>query len=55
MVKPPFLTDSEAVIDSADYLAGLGVIGITLCPTRVSRNTVAWELWQARLYPPPNL
>lgn len=58
MVKPPFLTDGEAVTDvvqSVDYLTGLGVEGMTLCPTRVSRNTVAWELWQAGLYQPPNL
>ncbi|NUP46308.1 MAG: hypothetical protein HOW97_03180 [Catenulispora sp.] len=58
MVKPPFLTDAEAVTDvvqSVDYLTGLGVTGMTLCPTRVSRNTVAWELWQAGLYQPPNL
>ncbi|WP_416976927.1 hypothetical protein [Streptomyces sp. T028] len=58
MIKPPFLTDGEAVTDvvqSVDYLTGLGVQGITLCPTRVSRNTVAWELWQAGLYTPPNL
>ncbi|MBV9022789.1 MAG: hypothetical protein JO362_03020 [Streptomycetaceae bacterium] len=58
MVKPPFLSDGEAVTDvvqSVDYLTGLGVTGMTLCPTRVSRNTVAWELWQAGLYMPPNL
>ncbi|MFI7356174.1 radical SAM protein [Streptomyces avidinii] len=58
MVKPPFLTDGEAVTDvveSVDYLTGLGVRGMTLCPTRVSRNTVAWELWQAGQYTPPNL
>ncbi|MFJ2478179.1 radical SAM protein [Streptomyces sp. NPDC087659] len=58
MVKPPFLTDGEAVTDvvqSVDYLTGLGVAGMTLCPTRVSRNTVAWELWQAGLYTAPNL
>jgi radical SAM enzyme (TIGR01210 family) len=58
MVKPPFLTDGEAVTDvvqSVDYLTGLGVRGMTLCPTRVSRNTVAWELWSAGRYTPPNL
>ncbi|GIH69890.1 radical SAM protein [Sphaerimonospora thailandensis] len=58
MVKPPFLTDGEAVTDvvqSVDYLTKLGVRGMTLCPTRVSRNTVAWELWQAGQYTPPNL
>lgn len=58
MVKPPFLTDGEAVTDvvgSVDYLSALGVHGITLCPTRVSPDTVAWQLWQAGLYEPPNL
>ncbi|SRR6266568_1177373 len=58
MVKPPFLSEGEAVTDvveSVDYLTGLGVRGLTLCPTRVSRNTVAWELWQAGQYTPPNL
>lgn len=58
MIKPPFLTDGEAVSDvagSADYLTELGVRGITLCPTRVARNTVAWELWRAGAYTPPNL
>lgn len=58
MVKPPFLTDGEAVTDvvaSVAYLAQLGVRGVTLCPTRVSRNTVAWQLWSAGQYTPPNL
>jgi hypothetical protein len=58
MVKPPFLTDEEAVTDvvqSVAYLNRLGVRGMTLCPTRVSRNTVAWHLWDAGLYSPPNL
>jgi hypothetical protein len=58
MLKPPFLTDGEAVTDvveSVAYLTGLGVQGMTLCPTRVSRNTVAWELWRAGQYTPPNL
>ncbi|MDQ2706989.1 MAG: hypothetical protein M3Z25_04860 [Actinomycetota bacterium] len=58
MVKPPFLTDAEALADvraSVDYLSGHGVSGITLCPTRVARNTVAWELWKAGMYAPPNL
>ncbi|MFI9788625.1 radical SAM protein [Kitasatospora sp. NPDC051984] len=58
MIKPPFVSEGEAVTDvveSVDYLTGLGVRGVTLCPTRVSRNTVAWELWQAGQYTPPNL
>ncbi|MFE2639436.1 radical SAM protein [Streptomyces scopuliridis] len=58
MIKPPFLSEGEAVTDvvaSVDYLTGLGVRGMTLCPTRVSRHTVAWELWQTGQYMPPNL
>ncbi|MEU0383207.1 hypothetical protein [Streptomyces chartreusis] len=58
MVKPPFLRDDEAVtdvVDSVRYVRSLGVEGVTLCPTRVSRNTVAWQLWQAGSYRPPNL
>jgi archaeosine synthase beta-subunit len=58
MIKPPLLTDGEAmtdVLNSVDYVRSLGVEGVTLCPTRVSRNTVAWQLWQAGDYQPPNL
>lgn len=58
MIKPPLLTDAEAVtdvLDSVGYVHSLGVDGVTLCPTRVSRNTVAWQLWQAGNYQPPNL
>lgn len=58
MIKPPFLTDAEAVTDvvqSVDYVRSLGITGVTLCPTRVSRNTVAWHLWQSGHYQPPNL
>lgn len=58
MIKPPFVTEAEAltdVIDSVAYLKSRGVEGVTLCPTRVSRNTVAWELYQTGDYAPPNL
>lgn len=58
MIKPPFLTDEEAVTDvvqSVEYLRSLGVDGVTLCPTRVSRNTVAWWLHENGYYQPPNL
>ena len=58
MIKPPFLTDEEAITDviqSVDYVNSLGVKGVTLCPTRVARNTVAWKLLQLELYQPPNL
>jgi radical SAM enzyme (TIGR01210 family) len=58
MVKPPFLTDEEAlsdVVSSVEYVAELGVEGVTLCPTRISANTVAWELWNKDVYEPPSL
>ncbi len=58
MIKPPFVTDAEAltdVLESVTYLKSCGVDGVTLCPTRVSRNTVAWELYQTGDYKPPNL
>lgn len=58
MIKPPFLTDAEAITDvvqSVAYVRSLGVPSVTLCPTRVSRNTVAWRLWQSGYYQPPNL
>ncbi|OHV51759.1 MULTISPECIES: hypothetical protein [Frankia] len=58
MVKPPFLTDAEAITDvvsSVEYVRALGIQGVTLCPTRVSPNTVAWRLWESGAYQPPNL
>jgi hypothetical protein len=58
MIKPPFLTDAEAVTDvvqSVAYVRALGINGVTLCPTRVSRQTVAWQLYQTGQYLPPNL
>lgn len=58
MIKPPFLTDGEAITDvtqSVAYVRDLGVAGVTLCPTRVSRNTVAWQLYERGQYRPPNL
>jgi radical SAM enzyme (TIGR01210 family) len=58
MIKPPFLTDGEAITDvvqSVSYVRSLGIDGVTLCPTRLSRNTVAWQLYQNGVYQPPNL
>jgi len=58
MIKPPFLTDGEAltdVLESVTYLKSRGIDGVTVCPTRVSRNTVAWELYRNGEYEPPNL
>jgi radical SAM enzyme (TIGR01210 family) len=58
MIKPPFLTDEEAITDvaeSVEYLHALGVDSVTMCPTRVSANTVAWWLLERGRYEPPNL
>ncbi|MFJ9370532.1 hypothetical protein ACIRRA_39760 [Nocardia sp. NPDC101769] len=58
MIKPPFLTDAEAVtdvVDSTAYVADLGVGQVTLCPTRLAPNTVAWWLHQHGHYAAPNL
>lgn len=55
MVKPPFLTETEAVIDSCqtiEYLANLGVTHCTLCPTRVAPDTVLELLYKRGLYHP---
>ncbi|MFD4406582.1 hypothetical protein ACFWPH_27855 [Nocardia sp. NPDC058499] len=58
MVGPPFLTEAEAVtdvIDSTAYVASRGVDGVTVCPTRLAPNTVAWWLYQRGHYHAPNL
>ncbi|WP_157116503.1 hypothetical protein [Nocardia vaccinii] len=58
MIGPPFLTEAEAmtdVIGSTAYVASLGVSGVTLCPTRLAPNTVAWWLYQRGHYRAPNL
>lgn len=58
MIKPPFVTEEEAVTDileSVAYIKRQGIDGVTVCPTRVSPNTVAWELYQSGDYLPPNL
>lgn len=58
MIKPPFVSEEEAltdVIQSVAYIKERGIHGVTLCPTRVSKNTVAWELYKGGDYAPPNL
>lgn len=58
MIGPPFLTEAEAVtdvVDSTAYVASLGIGGVTLCPTRLAPNTVAWWLHQRGHYRAPNL
>ena len=43
MIKPPFVTEREAIIDTVQsirYLASLGIYDPILCTTRVAPNTV---------------
>ncbi|BBO86132.1 TIGR01210 family radical SAM protein [Desulfosarcina ovata subsp. sediminis] len=58
LIKPPFLDEREAfidAIDTIDYLVNLRLFSITLCPTRVAKNTLAYELYLKGFYSPPNL
>lgn len=58
MIKPPFLTESEAIqdtVDSVKYLDSLGLTNASICPTRISPHTVAFELAKRDLYEPPSL
>jgi radical SAM enzyme (TIGR01210 family) len=58
MIKPPFLSEEEAIADtlkSIEYVSDLGLNNVTLCPTRVAKNTLAWDMYHANLYFPPNL
>lgn len=56
MIKPPFLTEEEAIEDtckSIKYLASVGVSYALLCPTRVAPNTMLKVMHDAGLYSPP--
>lgn len=56
LVKPPFLTEKEAVEDavsSARDAYGLGASRISFNPTTVHRNTFVECLWKRREYSPP--
>lgn len=58
MVKPPFVTEDEAVEDvvsSTKYLASIGVKYATLCPMRVAPLTVAERMYQHGLYRPAKI
>ena len=58
MLKPPFLTENEAIADalqSIDYCNSLGAPYVTLCPTSISPNTLVWDLMKAGKYHPLNL
>jgi archaeosine synthase beta-subunit len=58
MLKPPFLTEDEAIKDASAtmmWLQAHNVQDITLCPTRVAPGTVVFELFNRGLYSPPML
>jgi radical SAM enzyme (TIGR01210 family) len=58
MVKPPFLTEQEAVNDtvtSIRYVAELGYEDVSICPTRIAPYTLAAELAKRGLYAAPSL
>ncbi len=56
LVKPPFLTESEAVSDilrTVGYCVSRGIDYVDLEVTTVEKNTVVHELWKNNLYRPP--
>ena len=56
LLKPPFLTEGEAINDilsTVEYLFTRGITDIDLEVTTVQRNTVAHQLWMNNLYRPP--
>ena len=58
LFKPPFLTETEALIDattSAMWVLNQGVNDVTLCPVRVSPGTIVYHLFTKRMYNPPTL
>ena len=58
MIKPPFLTEREAVtetVQSIQYVAALGYEDVSICPTRIAPYTVVAELAKRGMYTPPSL
>ena len=56
LLKPPFLTEGEAIADvlsTVDYLFERGINDMDLEVTTVQRNTVVQQLWMNNLYRPP--
>lgn len=56
LLKPPFLTEGEAIADvlsTVDYLFERGIVDIDLEVTTVQKNTVVHQLWANNLYRPP--
>jgi archaeosine synthase beta-subunit len=58
LMKPPFLTDTEALVDaenSARYVGALDSVSLTLCPVRVAPGTLLAQLARSGLYEPLTL
>jgi radical SAM enzyme (TIGR01210 family) len=58
MVKPPFLTEREAVTETSQsirYVADLGYSDATICPTRIAPHTIVAELAKRGMYSSPSL
>ncbi|MCM2464928.1 TIGR01210 family radical SAM protein [Methanoculleus sp. CWC-02] len=56
LVKPPFLTEGEAIDDilrTVAYCVSRGIAYVDLEVTTVEKNTVVHELWKNNLYRPP--
>ena len=56
LVKPPFLTEGEAIDDilqTISYCVSRGIDYVDLEVTTVEKNTVVHELWKNNLYRPP--
>ena len=56
LLKPPFLTEGESIVDvlsTVDYLFERGINDIDLEVTTVQKNTVVHQLWMNNLYRPP--
>ncbi len=56
LVKPPFLTEAEAIGDilqTIAYCISRGIDYVDLEVTTVEKNTVVHELWKNNLYRPP--
>lgn len=56
LIKPPFLTEKQALLDgiqSINDAANLGATTISVNPVAVQKNTVVERLWYRRDYRPP--
>jgi radical SAM enzyme (TIGR01210 family) len=58
MIKPPFLTEREAIeetVNSVKYVSEVGYEDVSICPTRIAPHTVVAELAKKGMFEPPSL